>query len=77
MLFCAMRIFAGVDGANRQSMTSVSEVTAEEGREKFKCSALCTHNFPLHPDQYCVHHIHSKPCHVPDVCVIMCIFNAS
>jgi hypothetical protein len=27
-----------VDGAKRQSMTSVGEVTAEEGREKFLCT---------------------------------------
>jgi hypothetical protein len=34
---CTMRIFRGrIDGAKRQSMTSVGEVTAEEGRGK-KC----------------------------------------
>jgi hypothetical protein len=27
-----------VDGAKRQSMTSVGEVTAEDGREKFLCT---------------------------------------
>jgi hypothetical protein len=34
-----VRIFRGrIDGAQRQSMTSVGEVTAEEGREKFLCT---------------------------------------
>jgi hypothetical protein len=36
MLFCAMRIsrILRIDGAKRQSMTSVGEVTAEEGTDK-------------------------------------------
>jgi hypothetical protein len=34
-----VRIFCGrIDGAQRQSMTSVGEVSAEEGREKFLCT---------------------------------------
>jgi hypothetical protein len=34
-----VRIFHGrIDGVQRQSMTSVGEVTAEEGREKFLCT---------------------------------------
>jgi hypothetical protein len=36
-MFCAD--FRGrIDGAKRQSVTSVGEVTAEEGREKFVCT---------------------------------------
>jgi hypothetical protein len=36
LLRCLVRIFRGrIDGAQRQSMTSVGAVTAEEGREKF------------------------------------------
>jgi hypothetical protein len=36
LLRCLVRTFRGrIDGAQRQSMTSVGAVTAEEGREKF------------------------------------------
>jgi hypothetical protein len=39
LLRCLVRIFRGrIDGAQRQSLTSVGEVTAEEGREKFLCT---------------------------------------
>jgi hypothetical protein len=36
-----------IDGAKRQSMTSVSEVTAEEGREKFLCTQPESSRQPL------------------------------
>jgi hypothetical protein len=36
-----------IDCAKRQSVTSVSEVTAEEGREKFLCTQLESNRQPL------------------------------